>query len=72
MSLASATAGLNSARWLVIITVLSALCLTIYTVVGQGAKFDVQAFGIGMAALLFGGGGMMYLNPTVPNGQQTH
>lgn len=63
MGLETPVAGLNAARWMVIITVLSALALTIYTVVFQAAKFDIQAFGIGMAALLFGGGGMMYLNP---------
>jgi hypothetical protein len=72
MSLAGATTGLNAARWLVIVTVLSALGLEFYSVIGQGAKFDAQQFGIGLAAILFGGGGMMYLNPTVPNGQQAH
>jgi hypothetical protein len=64
MGIASQVAGLNVSRYLVIITVLTAIGLTIYSVIYQAAKFDIQAFGIGMAAVLFGGGGMMYMNPS--------
>lgn len=66
MGLSSPITGLNAARWLVIVTVVVALSLVIFTTVFQAAKFDVQAFGMGMGALLFGGGGMMYLNPPTP------
>ncbi len=62
--LASATAGRNAARVCVVMSVFTALALTAYCVLQmREPHFDVQAFGIGTAALLFGGGGMLYLNP---------
>lgn len=67
MSIATVAAGINISRWMVAVSVLTGLGLTIYCVLSmKEPKFDFQGFGIGIGALLFGGGGMMYMNPTSP------
>lgn len=48
-------------RVLLAFAVMTALGLTVYSVVWKNGVWDVNQFGIGIGALLFGGGGMLLL-----------
>jgi len=61
-------------RVLLAVAVLTAIGLTIYSVVWKNVPWDVNQYGIGIGALLFGGGGMLLLKRSTepqPTTQQT-
>jgi len=43
-------------RWLVLLSVLVAICLSIYVVVERGDKFDIQSYGLGLGSVLAAAG----------------
>lgn len=49
-------AGLDPIRFCIVLTIMIALGLEIYTVVALAQKFDVVQFCVAMGGLLFGGG----------------
>ena len=62
-------------RWMAAASSVTALGLQIYDTVWRGRPFDIQAFGIGCAALAVGAGAFLKLKadtePGAPVGQST-
>ena len=48
-------------RWLAVVCVVAGISLQVYSVVRQGEKFDMQAFGTGTGILLAGVGAALAL-----------
>lgn len=53
-------------KYLSCLTVLVALGLTCYEVISNGTAFDIQAFGIGMGAVLAGAGAALLMKKDSP------